>query len=114
MATIKLDATAGAINGWFDKKVTEEILAMPRSQRDAAALRMQASAVKGVGPGSQTALGTALDRDTPTVRDFLRFMGKPNAGSQLTTAAQETHQSTLVVGKLYTAYNLYVGAIDGI
>lgn len=113
MPAVKLNATAGAQQGWFDKDIKENILDLPASERDAAALKLKAMAVNGVGPGSQAALSAAMDKDVPTVRDYLRFMQRPDAAAKLEDGAREVRYSTQVVGKLYKAYNIYKAGLDG-
>lgn len=112
MPSIKLNATTGAQSGWFDRPVAAQLLEAPPAEREAKALALPVEAVKGLGPGSASALAQAIAAPHASIRDYLAFMDRPTAGDELYAAAQHVRTSTNVVGKLYRAYEVYRAHLD--
>lgn len=111
---VSLNATAAAASGWFDQPVGDRLLAVAEAQRDDTALAMTADSVRGLGPGSQNTLAEAIDKNAPTVRDYLAFMDQPTAAADLQAAAARRRVGGNVVGIMFARFHAFqADGLDG-
>lgn len=97
---IAFDATANAQRKNFDKGINELVLSLPSATRDAETLDMDATAVRGVGPGGYALLVAATGDSDVTIRKFNAFMDRPNAGDELAHQVKGAGGNVLVGGNV--------------